>query len=397
MYEQLLTGARELQAQTVAMRREIHQEPELGLDLPQTRATVLDGLSGLDVEIHQSQATTGLVAILRGARPGPNILLRGDMDALPMSEDTGLPYASQAPGRMHACGHDAHTAMLASAAHLLSERAENISGNVLFMFQPGEEGYGGAKIMLDEGVLEAGEKPDSVFALHVAPELPSGVIGCRSGPILAAADTVHGRIIGRGGHGSMPHNAADPVPIACEVVQAIQTLVTRQFSVFDPVVATVGRIQAGTTNNVIPESAELDITLRSLSEDSRERLVSGVCGLVEQIPVAHGLQGEVKLKRGYPPTINHAAGAELVAKAAQALLGEKGYRLMPDPFMASEDFSYLLQRYNGAFAFLGVAPPGTEGKAAPCHSNHMLVDEHAMAVGVAMHAAIALTCLDGSI
>ncbi|CUS50990.1 N-acetyl-L,L-diaminopimelate deacetylase [hydrothermal vent metagenome] len=298
---------------------------------------------------------------------------------------------------MHACGHDAHTAMLASAAHLLSERAENISGNVLFMFQPGEEGYGGAKIMLDEGVLEAGEKPDSVFALHVAPELPSGVIGCRSGPILAAADTVLGRIIGQGGHGSMPHNAADPVPVACEVVQAIQTLVTRQFSVFDPVVATVGRIQAGTTNNVIPESAELDITLRSLSEDTRERLASGVCGLVEQIPVAHGLQGEVKLKRGYPPTINHAAGAEVVAKAAKALLGEEGYRLMPDPFMASEDFSYLLQRYNGAFAFLGVAPPGTEGKAAPCHSNHMLVDEDAMAVGVAMHAAIVLTCLDGSV
>ena len=397
MYEQLLTGARELQAQTVAMRREIHQEPELGLDLPQTRATVLDGLSGLDVEINQSQATTGLVAILRGARPGPNIVLRGDMDALPMSEDTGLPYASQTPGRMHACGHDAHTAMLASAAHLLSERAEDISGNVFFMFQPGEEGYGGAKIMLDEGVIEAGGKPDSVFALHVAPELPSGVIGCRTGPILAAADTVHGRIIGQGGHGSMPHNAADPVPVACEVVQAIQTLVTRQFSVFDPVVATVGRIQAGTTNNVIPESAELDITLRSLSEDTRERLASGVCGLVEKIPVAHGLQGEVKLKRGYPPTINHAAGAEVVAKAAQALLGEEGYRLMPAPFMASEDFSYLLQRYNGAFAFLGVAPPGTEGKAAPCHSNHMLVDEDAMAVGVAMHAAIVLTCLDGSV
>ena len=397
MYEQLLTGARELQAQTVAMRREIHQEPELGLDLPQTRATVLDGLSGLGVEINQSQATTGLVAILRGARPGPNIVLRGDMDALPMSEDTGLPYASQTPGRMHACGHDAHTAMLASAAHLLSERAEDISGNVFFMFQPGEEGYGGAKIMLDEGVIEAGGKPDSVFALHVAPELPSGVIGCRTGPILAAADTVLGRIIGQGGHGSMPHNAADPVPVACEVVQAIQTLVTRQFSVFDPVVATVGRIQAGTTNNVIPESAELDITLRSLSEDARERLASGVCGLVEQIPVAHGLQGEVKLKRGYPPTINHAAGAEVVAKAAKALLGEEGYRLMPDPFMASEDFSYLLQRYNGAFAFLGVAPPGTEGKAAPCHSNHMLVDEDAMAVGVAMHAAIVLTCLDESV
>ena len=250
--------------------------------------------------------------------------------------------------------------------------------------------------MLDEGLIEAGGKPNSVFALHVAPELPSGIIACRTGPILAAIDTVHGRIIGQGGHGSMPHNAADPVPIACEVVQAIQTLVTRQFSVFEPVVATVGRIQAGTTDNVIPETAELDITLRSLSEDTRERLASGICGLVELIPFAHGLRGVAKLKRGYPPTINHAAGAELVAKAAHGLLGAEGYRLMPNPYMASEDFSYLLQRYNGAFAFLGVAPPGTEGKAAPCHSNHMLVDEDAMAVGVAMHAAIALTCLDRS-
>ena len=396
MYEQLLTEAQALQSQTVALRREIHREPELGLDLPKTRAKVLDSLSGLGLEIYQSQATTGVVAILRGGHSGPNILLRGDMDALPMSEDTGLPFASQTPGHMHSCGHAAHTSMLASAAHLLSQHKEDIRGNVLFMFQPGEEGYGGAKIMLDEGLIEAGGKPNSVFALHVAPELPSGIIACRTGPILAAIDTVHGRIIGQGGHGSMPHNAADPVPIACEVVQAIQTLVTRQFSVFEPVVATVGRIQAGTTDNVIPETAELDITLRSLSEDTRERLASGICGLVEQIPFAHGLRGEAKLKRGYPPTINHAAGAELVAKAAHGLLGAEGYRLMPNPYMASEDFSYLLQRYNGAFAFLGVAPPGTEGKAAPCHSNHMLVDEDAMAVGVAMHAAIVMTCLDGS-
>ena len=283
MYEQLLTEAQALQSQTVALRREIHREPELGLDLPKTRAKVLDSLSGLGLDINQSQATTGVVATLRGGHSGPNILLRGDMDALPMSEDTGLPFASQTPGHMHSCGHDAHTSMLASAAHLLSQHKEDIRGNVLFMFQPGEEGYGGAKIMLDEGLIEAGGKPNSVFALHVAPELPSGIIACRTGPILAAIDTVHGRIIGQGGHGSMPHNAADPVPIACEVVQAIQTLVTRQFSVFEPVVATVGRIQAGTTDNVIPETAELDITLRSLSEDTRERLASGICGLVEQI------------------------------------------------------------------------------------------------------------------
>jgi len=393
MDQQLLNDARGLQTRTVAMRREIHRHPELGLELPRTRETVLDALSGLDLEVSCSEATSGVVATLRGARPGPTVLLRGDMDALPMSEDTGLPFASEDPARMHACGHDAHTAMLASAAHLLSARADALAGDVRFMFQPGEEGYGGAKIMLEEGVLEAHGALQSVFGLHVEPNFPSGVICCRTGAVLASADTVCARILGRGGHGSMPHHAADPVPAACEIVQAIQSFVTRRFSVFGPVVATVGRIQAGTTSNVIPECAELDITLRSLSGETREQLSTGVCRLVEQIAAAHGLRSEADLKRGYPPTINHPAGVELVAGAARALLGEDGYLEMSEPLMAAEDFSYLLQRYNGAFAFLGVAPPGTEGQVEPCHSNRMLIDEDAMAVGVAMHCAIALSAL----
>jgi len=395
MDSHLLNDARGLQARTVAMRREIHRHPELGLDLPRTRETVLDALSGLDLEVSCSEATSGVVATLRGSRPGPTVLLRGDMDALPMPEDTDLPFASEESGRMHACGHDAHTAMLASAAHLLSTRADALAGNVRFMFQPGEEGYGGAKIMLEEGVLEAHGAVESVFGLHVEPRFPAGVICCRPGAVLASVDTVCARIVGRGGHGSMPHDAADPVPAACEIVQAIQSFVTRRFSVFGPVVATVGRIQAGTTSNVIPESAELDITLRSLSEETRERLSAGICQLVEQIAAAHGLRGEADLRRGYPPTINHAAGVALVAATARELLGDPGYLEMSEPLMAAEDFSYLLQRYNGAFAFLGVAPPGTEGGAAPCHSNRMQIDEDAMAVGVAMHSAIALSALRG--
>ena len=390
MTHPLLEEAQKLQSQTVAVRREIHRHPELGLDLPKTRETVLDALEGLELEISLSKETSGIIATLQGEQPGPSIVLRGDMDALPMTEDTGLEFASKESGRMHSCGHDAHTAMLASAARLLHLTRDRIAGSVRFMFQPGEEGWGGAKIMLEEGLLEAGGKPNAVFALHVLPEFPTGTIGCRTGPILAAADTILARIIGRGGHGSAPHEASDPIPPTCEVVQAIQTFVTRRFSVFDPVVATVGRIQAGTTNNIIPEFSELDITLRSLSPSSRDQLSEGIQKLINQIAIAHGLHAEITLKRGYPPTINRDSAVSMIESTAKTLLGEDSYIDMPEPLMASEDFSYLLQQYPGAFAFLGVGPKNKEKEnGAPCHSNRMTIDEDAMAIGVAMHAALA--------
>ena len=300
MTTELLEQAQSLQERTVALRREIHQHPELGLHLPRTQKAVLDSLQGLDLDIQLSKNTSGIVATLHGANPGPAVLLRGDMDALPMPEETGLPFASAEQGCMHACGHDAHTAMLASAAHLLCQHRERISGSVRFMFQPGEEGPGGAKPMLDEGLLDADGAPQAIFALHVEPELSAGTIACRTGPILAAVDTVFARLTGKGGHGSMPHNALDPTPVACEVVQAIQTMVTRRFDVFDPVVATVGRIQSGTTNNVIPEFAEMEITLRSLSVQARERLAKGVEQLVRQIPAAHDLEVTFEIEKGYP-------------------------------------------------------------------------------------------------
>ena len=219
--DSLFSAARDLLPAAVRLRREIHMHPELGNDLPQTKASVLAAIADLDLTIHHSTATSGLVAVLEGREDGPTILLRGDMDALPLPEDTGLEFASRIKGHMHACGHDAHTAMLATVARLLCERRETLPGKVKFMFQPGEEGPGGAQPMLDEGILEIDGKPDAAFGLHIYPNLPSGVIACRPGPILACADTASIRIIGKGGHGSMPYDTLDPVPVACELVLGV--------------------------------------------------------------------------------------------------------------------------------------------------------------------------------
>src|SRR5208282_5573164 len=210
------------------------------------------------------------------AKPGRTILLRGDMDALPMPEDTGLDYASEFPGRMHACGHDSHTAMLVQAVHLLHRHRDELAGIVKFMFQPGEEGHGGARLMIQDGLLDADPKPDAAFALHIWPNVKAGAIVGRPGPMLASADTWTITIKGRGGHASMPHDAVDPIPVAFEIGLALQTMVTRQFNVFDPIVLTCGKVAAGTTNNVIPEVAEMIGTLPATSEGARERAQRGI-------------------------------------------------------------------------------------------------------------------------
>jgi hippurate hydrolase len=372
----------------VDLRRRIHRHPELGLDVPRTQATVLDELDGLGLEVRTGSGLTSVVADLEGGRPGPTILLRGDMDALPMPEDTGLEFASEVGGRMHACGHDAHVAMLAGAARLLAGRRAELPGRVRFMFQPGEEGPGGAKVMLDEGVLDG---VDAAFAIHVAPNLWAGKVAWRSGPLLAAADVLRIVVTGRGGHASTPHWATDPVPVACEVVLALQSMLTRSVDVFNPAVVTVGRIRAGTTDNVIPESAELLATLRTVDERVRSDLWERIRRLAEGIAAAHGCTAGVEIDEGYPVTVNDRGFAEFVRDVVVDDFGAREAIEMPAPEMGAEDFSYVLQKVPGAMVFLGVCPPEHRdpARAPACHSNRMVLHEDAMARGIALHAAVA--------
>ncbi|ONI72586.1 amidohydrolase [Actinosynnema sp. ALI-1.44] len=391
----LVEAARALQPRTVALRRKIHMHPEQGLNLPKTQAAVMQALDGLGLHVMTGKSCSSVTAVLNGARPGPTVLLRGDMDALPLQEDSGLSYASEVDGSMHACGHDTHTAMLVSAARLLCSRKDALAGRVVFMFQPGEEGYHGARYMIEEGVLDAGGRPiERAFALHITATGASGVVRSKAGPMLAAADQFTVRVIGRGGHGAIPHDALDPVPAAAAMVGALQTLVTRRISVFEPVVVTVGRITAGTTWNIIPESAELEGTFRSLSEASRATMREELPKLCHQIAAAYGCRAEVDLGQGYPVTVNDGEIGPHVVDLAGAVLGQRYAEPMPAPMMGAEDFSYVLQKVPGAFAFIGACPPGVEpADADPNHSNRVHFDESALANGVAMYAAFALDTL----
>ncbi|MEJ1967674.1 MAG: M20 family metallopeptidase [Rhizomicrobium sp.] len=389
-------GARELMPMVVALRRDIHRFPELGLHLPETTRRAREALAGLDVEIADSTSTTSMIVTLRGAQQGPTILLRGDMDALPMPEDTDLEFKSRNDGRMHACGHDSHTAMLVGAVHLLHRHRNRLNGNVKFFFQTGEEGYAGARHVIEEGMLDAAPIPSAAFAIHISPNIPAGVIATRSGPLMAATDTIDIQLVGKGGHASMPHYTLDPIPAACEIVTALQSLVTRRIEAFDPVVLSVTKIEAGTTGNVIPESANLLGTLRSFSEKSRSAAREGIERVASNIARAHGLEAKIALTPGYPVTINDAKFVDFVHGVAVDLLGEHGFTRMPVPIMGAEDFSYVLQKMPGAMVFLGVAPDGTSHHHAhACHSNRMVMDEGAMANGIAMHAAVAHRYLGG--
>jgi len=389
---EILAEAKTMLEETTRLRRRIHRHPELGLTLPRTQAAVLEALGGLGLDVRTGQQTTSVVARLRGARPGPTILLRGDMDALPMPEDTGLPFTSEVEGAMHACGHDAHTAMLAGAARLLARHRDALAGSVLFMFQPGEEGFHGARVMIEEGLLDGPDAPTGAFAMHVTHRRPAGVISARPGPTAAAADSLHIVVRGKGGHASAPHDCLDPIPIACEIVQALQAMVTRRISVFDPAVVTIAKIEAGTTRNVIPETATLLGTMRSVSESTRELLIEGARRVAEGIASAHGAEVTVDVTRGYPVTVNHDTFARFVLDTGRELLGPEGAVLAQNPMMGAEDFSYVLQRIPGTMANLGTRPD--TGPVYPNHSNRMMLNESALATGVAMHAAVALRFLE---
>jgi len=286
--------------------------------------------------------------------------------------------------------------MLIGATRLLHARRAQLPGTVRFMFQPGEEGHHGARYMIEEGVLDGEPPVDAAFALHVSPNLPTGTIWTRGGPLMASADVVEIKVTGKGGHASTPYLANDPMPIAAEIVQALQVMATRRINTFDPVVVTITKIRAGTTDNVIPETVDMLGTLRAVSENSRAVAIEAMGQLVEGIAGAHGMRAELTMHEGYPVTINHEDSARFMGHVATDLLGPAGAGQMPAPVMGAEDFSYVLQRRPGAMAFLGVCPPGDHpARAHACHSNRMTIDEDAMAVGAAMYAAMAIEYLAG--
>ena len=372
----------------VDLRRAIHAEPELGLQNPKTLAKIKAALVGLPLEFREGKSTTGLIAILRGSDNGRTVLLRGDMDALPLHEDTGLDYSSTVEGAMHACGHDTHVAMLVGAAKMLCAKRDRLAGTVMFMFQPGEEGHHGARFMLDDGIIDP--LPDAAFALHIMPNAPHGVFSGRAGPLLASSDKLHITIKGAGGHASMPHDALDPVPIACEIVSAIQAMVTRKVSVFDPAVVTIAHIKAGTTDNIIPETAEMWGTIRTLSPRQRAHVGAELKRLGEGIAAAHGASAEVEIVQGFPVTICDARAAAFGQRVIEDLLGAEAWITMQNPVMGAEDFSYVLEKVPGAFFFLGASHEGSDWRqCCGLHSNRMVLDDSVMARGAAVHAALA--------
>ncbi|MFT3661703.1 MAG: M20 family metallopeptidase [Gordonia sp. (in: high G+C Gram-positive bacteria)] len=397
----LLRDARELSDGLVGLRRAIHADPEVGLQLPRTQRRILDALDGLGCEITVGKELSSVVGVLRGGaadpgRPRPAVLLRADMDALPIREQSAVDFASRTDD-MHACGHDLHVACLVGAARLLAARRDALPGDVVLMFQPGEEEWNGAAAMLDEGVLTAsGRQVDAAYALHVsADRLPAHRVACRPGPFLSASTGFDVRVVGSGTHAATPHLGRDPVPATAEMIGALQTAVTRRFDAFDPVVLTVGVVRAGTRANIIPETATFSGTVRTFSAANQSRVPELITETVTGIARAHGVRVDVDVTPGYPVTVNDAAETDRIRRVVTSMLGPDGYEEMPCPSVAAEDFSRILQRVPGAMFFLGACPEGRDPATAPSnHDPRAVFDDAVLPDGAALLAALAIDKLD---
>lgn len=376
------------------LRHSLHERPEVGLQLPFTQAMVLKELDGLGLEISTGDQLSSVTAVLRGRQRGPVVLLRADMDALPVTEATGVDFTSKSEGVMHACGHDLHTSMLVGAARLLAAEREQLAGDVVFMFQPGEEGCDGAGLMLSEGVLEAaGSTVRAAFGIHVfSSRFPRGVFASRPGPLMAASDALFVTVHGAGGHGSSPHLGRDPVTAAAEIVTALQTMVTRRFSIFDPVVLTVGTLHAGTRYNIIPDTAKLEATIRTFSESAGKQMQAEAPKLCRHVGAAHGVEVEAEFREEYPPTINDPSQVRFASQVIGEVFGDDRFLDMPDPVAAAEDFSRILDRVPGAYIFLG-AHPGDRTEGPDNHSARAMFDDSVMPDGALLHAQLAIRAL----
>jgi amidohydrolase len=380
------TVSPELAADTVALRRDLHAHPELGFAEHRTAGIVAARLTALGLDVHPGIGGTGVVAILSGAQPGPTIMLRADMDALPMTEENaGVPYVSQNAGVTHACGHDAHVAMLLGAATILQAGAAEVRGRIAFVFQPAEEGGGGARAMLDDDLI-ARFAIERAYGQHIVTMIPSGVFGLRPGPLMASVDSFDLVVEGRGGHGAMPNNAVDPVVIAADVVTSLQRVVSREVDPLEPAVLTIGAINGGTTYNVIPPRVALKGTVRSFSDATRTAMEAGIRRIAEHTCTAAKATCALDWHPSYPVTVNDPAEAAFVSATLAAEFGDARVLESP-PVMGSEDFSYYAQVVPACFWFLGA---GDAAHAFPNHHPAFDIDEKALTAGIAAYVTVAL-------
>jgi amidohydrolase len=395
----LLDDARAMADDLADLRHRLHRRPEIGLRLQQTQATVLEALDGLDLEVSTGIELGSVTAVVRGsgteAKDGV-VLLRADMDALPVHEEVDVPFRSTVDGAMHACGHDLHTAMLVGAARLLHAQRDRLPGDVVLMFQPGEEGFDGARRMIDEGVLGAAGRPaDAAFALHVMPNMVArGHVASRHGALMAASDGLFVTVHGAGGHGSSPHLTRDPIPATCEMVLALQTAVNRSIDAFAPVVLTVGALHAGTRRNIIPETASFEATVRTFDRSIRRQVRDLTQRVCRGIADAHGLDVDIEYLEEYPVTVNDDTSVDFALDVALDLLGEAKTVVLDKPITGTEDFSRVIERVPGAMLFLGACIDGRDPDTAPSnHSPHAAFDDRVLADGAALYAELAMRYL----
>lgn len=392
---ELLAEAQQYAETLSGIRRELHQMPEFALDLPKTQARILQSIEGLG-EITLGKSLSSIVLHIKGANPGPTVLLRADMDALKVEEETGLDYAST-NGYMHACGHDLHMAAGIGAAHLLATHKDKLNGDVIIWFQPGEEGHHGADVMIEEGMLEvSGQRPIAAYGLHVFTSLPLGVIACKPGPMMASAGDLIVKFHGSGGHGSMPWLSKDPVSPMVEAIAALQNLLNKSFDQFDPVILNVGWIRAGddATTNVIADEASFGATVRTFSEANTKKLHELAPKLVQSIAEGFGITATVEFGRATKVLMNDPAAVDRVQQLAAELVGPAGYLNMPTPIAGGEDFASIVAEVPGAFVFLGACPPEIDHtKAATNHSAKAMFDDSVLPMGAALLAALAFSHL----
>ena len=395
MTEDVLTQAKAILPELQALRRQLHQIPEFGLELPKTLELILKQINGLG-EITTSKEISSAVLHIKGDQPGPTVLLRADMDALAVIEDTNLDYAST-NGFMHACGHDLHMAMGVGAAKILASRKSEIKGDVIIFFQPGEEGHHGADVMIEQGdLIVSGSKPIRAFGLHVFSSYPLGMMGSKAGPLMASAGDLFVTVTGSGGHGSMPWLSKDPISVLTEIMSALQTMVTKRFNAFDPVIVNIGWLKAGdtATTNVIPESASFGATVRVFSEENATKLKKYTTELAESIAKAFGLSATVEFTRATKVLVNDASAIEAVEKVTTKVFGAGRYVNLPAPIAGGEDFASIVHEIPGAFIFMGAAPPGVDpSTAATNHSNKAVFDDSVLADGAALLVELALEAL----